>query len=148
MLFQLPPKLAFDAGVAEDFLSTVRELTAGRVALEPRHASWFSLAAGDLLKRHEVARVAADPARVPAAARPGGWAAWRYYRLHGSPRTYYTPYDATQLEAQAEAIGQARGEVWCVFDNTASGAAIWNATQVRDLLALERTSAPRPRTLS
>ena len=32
-----------------------------------------------------VARVAADPAKVPAAAEPGGWRGLAYYRLHGSP---------------------------------------------------------------
>jgi uncharacterized protein YecE (DUF72 family) len=39
-----------------------------------------------------VARVAADPAVVPEAVRPGGWTGLVYYRLHGSPRIYYSAY--------------------------------------------------------
>ncbi len=134
VLFQLPPRLEFDAGVAEEFLATLRELTQGLVALEPRHASWFDGEAGDLLRRHEVVRVAADPARVPAAARPGGWMGWRYYRLHGSPKTYWSRYDDGFVAALAGEIAQVRGQVWCVFDNTAEGAALWNAMELRDRL--------------
>ena len=134
LLFQLPPKLAFEPGLAEEFLATVRELTEGPVALEPRHASWFDGEAGDLLRRHEVARVAADPARVPAAARPGGWTGWRYYRLHGSPRMYWSRYPEAYVAALAGELKHGRGEVWCVFDNTAEGAAIWNAQELRDKL--------------
>ena len=132
LLFQLPPRLAFDAGVAEEFLGTLRELTQGQVAFEPRHASWFEGESGDLLRRHEIARVAADPARVPAAARPGGWLGWRYYRLHGSPRTYWSRYSQEYVQTLAAELVQKRGEVWCIFDNTADGAAIWNALELRD----------------
>ena len=132
VLFQLPPKLAFDPGVAEEFLATVRELTEGLIALEPRHASWFDGESSELLRRHEIARVAADPARVPAAARPGGWMHWRYYRLHGSPRTYWSRYPEAYLGTLADEVKRTRGEVWCVFDNTAEGAAIWNAKELRD----------------
>ena len=138
LLFQLPPKLAFDAGVAEEFLGTLRELTAGRVALEPRHGSWFEGEAGELLRRHEIARVAADPARVPAAARPGGWLGWRYYRLHGSPRMYWSRYPQEYVRALAAELVAKRGEVWSIFDNTAEGAAIWNAVELRDDLAKGR----------
>lgn len=133
ILLQLPPKLAFDAGVAEEFLTTLRELHGGAAVLEPRHASWFGAEAGALLRRHEVARVAADPARVPAAAHPGGWPGLRYYRLHGSPRTYYSRYDEAYTAALAEELNRAPAgaKVWCVFDNTATGAAVHNALEVQ-----------------
>jgi len=36
------------------------------------HESWFGVEAERMLRRHGVARVAADPARVPPAAEPGG----------------------------------------------------------------------------
>ena len=139
ILFQLPPKLAFDPGLAEEFLTTLRELTPGLVALEPRHASWFPGGqhdgeANDLLRRHEVARVAADPARVPAAGRPGGWLGWRYYRLHGSPRTYWSRYDEHYISTLAADLKRTPGETWCIFDNTAEGAAIWNAQELRNRL--------------
>jgi uncharacterized protein YecE (DUF72 family) len=137
LLVQLPPSLAWDAAVAEDFLALLRARHAGPVALEPRHPTWFADAPEAQLVRHDVARVAADPARVPEAALPGGARSLEYHRLHGSPRIYYTPYDDAYLDALAPRLRAAarRGAaVWCVFDNTASGAALPNALALRTRL--------------
>ncbi|WP_243434384.1 DUF72 domain-containing protein, partial [Pseudomonas sp. 43(2021)] len=41
LLVQLPPKLAFDAPVAEAFFHALRERFTGSVVLEPRHESWI-----------------------------------------------------------------------------------------------------------
>jgi uncharacterized protein YecE (DUF72 family) len=109
----------------------------GPVALEPRHPTWFAEEPEAQLVRHDVARVAADPARVPEAALPGGARSLEYHRLHGSPRIYYTPYDDAYLDALAPRLRAAarRGAaVWCVFDNTASGAALPNALALRTRL--------------
>ncbi len=130
LLVQLPPSLAFDAPVADAFFAAVRARHEGSVACEPRHASWFDDGAGALLAGHRVARVAADPAKVPAAAEPGGWPGLVYYRLHGSPRIYYSDYPDDYLDALALRLaGHLRdgAETWCVFDNTALGAATGNA---------------------
>ncbi len=86
-----------------------------------------------MLARYQVARVAADPARVPEAAEPGGWAGLRYWRLHGSPRMYYSAYGAEYLEGLARAV-QGDAEAWVIFDNTASGAALGDALELRELL--------------
>jgi uncharacterized protein YecE (DUF72 family) len=60
-----------------------------------------------------------------------------YFRLHGSPRRYYSSYEDKYLESLAEELRgiQKRRDVWCIFDNTASGAAIRNALQVNRLMA-------------
>lgn len=139
VLFQLPPKLQFEEDVAREFLATVRELHAGPVALEPRHASWFEAGIGALLREYEVTRVAADPPKGGVAAgMPGGWAGLVYRRMHGSPRIYYSGYPAEFLSGVAEAVREerARGaEVWCVFDNTAAGEAAGNALKLMHLVA-------------
>lgn len=135
LLVQLPPSLHFDAAAAERFFAALRERTAVAAVCEPRHPTWFSADADGLLARWRVARVAADPARVPEAAEPGGWRELAYYRLHGSPRIYYSSYDAAYLDALAARIEsdlRAERTVWCIFDNTAAGAAAGNAL---DLLA-------------
>jgi uncharacterized protein YecE (DUF72 family) len=80
---------------------------------------------------HHVARVAADPAKVPAAAEPGGWPGLVYHRLHGSPRMYYSPYEDAALDALAASLTSAAADAWCVFDNTASGAAAADALRLR-----------------
>ena len=99
------------------------------------HESWFADDVDAFLAEREVARVAADPAKVPRAADPGGWKGLRYHRLHGSPRTYYSSYSREYLEALAARLRAETVETWCIFDNTASGAALGNALDLRDLLA-------------
>ncbi len=131
VLFQLPPKLEFKVGVAAEFFGVLRGLYAGVVVLEPRHASWFTEEVAAMLREVQVARVAADPARVPEAALPGGWEGVRYWRLHGSPRIYYSAYEAEWLRGLAESL---REEDWVVFDNTASGAAAGDALELERML--------------
>jgi uncharacterized protein YecE (DUF72 family) len=138
VLFQLPPKLSFDEGVAQEFFTTLREVHSGAVALEPRHPSWFSLAVDQLLRSFEVARVAADPPKgSELAAQAGGWPGLRYWRLHGTPRTYYSDYDDHWLQMFAKRhhlleAGSSDQETWVIFDNTAMGHATANAIWLED----------------
>ena len=140
VLVQLPPKLEFDEGVAHEFFSTLRELHGGSVALEPRHASWFSARADRLLRGFEVARVAADPPKgSELAARPGGWQGLTYWRLHGAPRTYYSEYDEEWLRnfakrLRSENLRSSEKETWVIFDNTALGHATANALWLQQTL--------------
>lgn len=126
LLVQLPPSLVFEAGVASGFFAQLAALLAGPIACEPRHASWFAADADALLVGHRVARVAADPARVPAAATPGGWRGLVYARWHGSPAIYRSSYDDAAIDGHA-ALARSAGESWTIYDNTASGAALGNA---------------------
>lgn len=87
LLVQLPPSLRFDQRRVSRFFTDLRERHAGAVVCEPRHLTWFAPEADGLLRQMRVARCAADPAPVPAAALPGGCETERvYYRLHGSPK--------------------------------------------------------------
>jgi uncharacterized protein YecE (DUF72 family) len=135
LLVQLPPSLEFDGSLAGAFLAVMRALHDGPVALEPRHATWFTREAAEVLAEYDVARVAADPARVRAAANPGGSSGIVYFRLHGSPRIYWSRYDDAYLDALAARIRRAArraAQVWCIFDNTASGSALPNALELVD----------------
>jgi uncharacterized protein YecE (DUF72 family) len=138
LLVQLPPKLEFDADIAVRFFAAVRHRFQRGVAVEPRNTTWFSDDAQRVLEAHSIARVAADPARVPAAAEAGGSNGLVYIRLHGSPRMYYSPYDDTYLDALATRIRTTEASgipVWCIFDNTASGGAVINALDLIERLA-------------
>ncbi|MET3664827.1 DUF72 domain-containing protein [Caulobacter sp. 1776] len=136
LLVQLPPSLTFDPATVEAFLKTWRRRTDAPTVLEPRHATWFSSEAAAVLTTFEVARVAADPAKVPEAAEPGGWGGLTYYRLHGSPVMYRSAYEETSLAALAEKLkAQTSGEAWCVFDNTQLGAAGHDALKLMDMIA-------------
>jgi uncharacterized protein YecE (DUF72 family) len=139
LLVQLPPKLSFDPAVAGEFFTSLRARTSVPIACEPRHASWFEEAPDRLLESCRVARVAADPARVPTAAEPGGWSGFRYYRLHGSPKIYYSAYSAEFVGALADMVREAEAEeraVWVIFDNTTLGAATRNAWELTRALQL------------
>jgi len=135
LLVQLPPKLAFEADVAGAFWRNLRVRTAAVIVCEPRHPSWFAPDVDAMLREYRVSRVAADPAVVPEAAIPGGDPSIAYYRLHGSPRTYYSDYEAQALHRYAEMFSASEApDVWCIFDNTASGAATANALALAQLL--------------
>ncbi len=138
VLVQLPPGLVFEARVADRFFAMLRRRCPVRIACEPRHPSWFAPAVDQLWARYDVARVAADPAILPQAARPGGAhraARWSYWRWHGSPRMYYSRYDDDALRALAQALvreGRARSPAWCILDNTAHGHAIPDAVRLQN----------------
>ncbi len=148
VLVQLPPSLAFEDQTVRDFFGLLAEMFDCAVVCEPRHASWFTPAVDRVLAALRVSRVAADPARWPAAARPGGWlgpggdgrGAVLYYRWHGAPRMYWSRYQPEWLQDQARELqtwpdGAHR---WCIFDNTASGAAISNALQLQAMMGIQR----------
>ena len=143
LLLQLPPSFAYVARTAGRFLSLLRARHDGPVVVEPRHASWFSAAADTLLMSHRAGRVGADPPTVEEGGSPAAWPAVQYFRLHGSPRMYWSAYSPATLSDLARRLRRAAdsgAEVWCIFDNTASGAAFLNARAVdRKLL---RQGAP------
>jgi uncharacterized protein YecE (DUF72 family) len=139
LLVQLPPGLAFDSDVAEAFFVALRGRYAGSTALEPRHPTWFTIDVERLLVAHRISRVAADPAISTSAGEPGGWPDFVYYRLHGSPRVYFSVYEPSYIEGLATKLqehARAGKTVYCIFDNTALGHASLNAL---DLLAATRS---------
>jgi uncharacterized protein YecE (DUF72 family) len=141
LLVQLPPSLRFEDGVADTFLSGLRGRVEGSLVCEPRHASWFTPDVEGLLDELGIARVAADPAPLSSADKPGGWRGMSYYRLHGSPKIYYSAYSFEYLAAIAERIASdaaAAVETWCIFDNTAAFAATGDALTTRSLVLNRR----------
>ena len=134
LLVQLPPSLAFDDSVATSFFKALRAQHDGAIALEPRHASWFTPEVDAALASAKIARVLADPVLHAPGRLPGGWPGLVYLRLHGSPRMYYSSYSDATLQALAVRLQQAAAdgaEAWCIFDNTASGAAVLNALELQ-----------------
>lgn len=122
LLMQLPPSLAFDDAVLETAFKAIRNADDGPIVIEARHKSWASVEALELLKSYAIDRVLADPAPVwPAESFD---APSQYVRLHGKPKVYYSSYSDDEIRSFSELTAP---DGWCVFDNTASGAAIENA---------------------
>jgi uncharacterized protein YecE (DUF72 family) len=141
LLVQLAPSFPFDARATRAFLKALRQRFDRGVALEPRHASWFESRADRVLNEFEIARVAADPPRAEHDGKPGGWPGLAYFRLHGSPRPYYSSYEGGYLDTLAQRLRdlqRRRIPTWCIFDNTTLGAATGNALSIMERLAREK----------
>ena len=140
LLVQLPPSLVFEGRRANAFFAVLRRRLPEGVAIacEPRHPSWFGEQALPIWNRHAVNRLAADPVPVAMASAmdPGTEGQWCYWRLHGSPRTYYSAYQPEFLAHLATRLKQAAAlkPVWVIFDNTAAGHAIANALELKKLM--------------
>jgi uncharacterized protein YecE (DUF72 family) len=137
VLVQLPPSLVFDARQATTFFALLRRHFDVPLACEPRHASWLGPKADVVWERHAIALVAADPAMPEGAGVPGGAGRWNYWRLHGSPRMYYSAYDDARLAdyaTQLKAVARRTRPAWCIFDNTTHAHAIDNALRLQQLL--------------
>jgi uncharacterized protein YecE (DUF72 family) len=128
LLCQLPPSLAFDADMFETAFKTMRNADDGPIVIEVRHRSWASAEALDLLKTFAIDRVLADPAPVWPVEDFDGPS--RYVRLHGKPKIYYSGYTGDEIRLFSELLAS---DGWCVFDNTASGAAIENALSMLEI---------------
>lgn len=133
LLVQLPPRFGFTDTAAHAFFIALRERFGCSIAFEARHASWFSEPASALLRECGVIRVIADP----AAGQPGLHEPTSdeevYVRLHGTPRIYYSRYPREEIahwRAQFDALVAQGRKVWCIFDNTAEGAAVPNALEL------------------
>jgi uncharacterized protein YecE (DUF72 family) len=134
LLFQLPPRLGFDPQAVGAFFTALRRRFDGDVVCEPRHPSWFASPVESLLENFRIGRVAADPPVVTAADTPGGWRGIAYFRLHGSPRVYYSEYGPDFIERLVPQLIelQSAGSVWCIFDNTAAGSATSNTLALQE----------------
>ncbi|WP_270888058.1 DUF72 domain-containing protein [Pedococcus sp. 5OH_020] len=162
-LWQLPERVELDTQVLDDFLTLLPDTTDAaaalaarhddklaedrvltrvessrpiRHALEPRHTSFDTEAAREVLREHGVAMVVADTAgRWP---RMGDTTAdFHYVRLHGEQRLYHGGYGEASLRRWAEL---ARGwhaeghDTYVYFDNDADGRAPHDAVALQRLL--------------
>jgi uncharacterized protein YecE (DUF72 family) len=162
LLWQLPPRMRFDAERLGAFLDLLPRTTAAaaelatrhderldgrahlttdadrplRHALEPRHASFRDPACAALLRAHGVALVLADSA--------GTWPVFDertadlvYVRLHGADELYASGYTGTALAAWAERVRgwrSAGATVHVYFDNDAKVHAPRDAVTLLGLL--------------
>ena len=157
VLWQLPPRMRFDAERLAAFLALLPHTTAAaarlaeehderldgraltetdadrplRHAVEPRHESFRDPAFAALLREHGTALVVADSA--------GTWpvfdeatADFRYARLHGADELYASGYTADALDAWAKRVRAwlADGDVFVYFDNDAKVHAPFDAIEL------------------
>ncbi|HUR08703.1 MAG TPA: DUF72 domain-containing protein, partial [Nonomuraea sp.] len=134
VLLQLPPNLKADLGKLDACLRLFPDTI--RVAVEPRHESWWTDSTRSLLERHRAALVWAD--RGSRVITPL-WQTtdWGYVRLHAGRAQPWPNYGPGALRSWAERI-QAYGsqDVYVYFNNDPGGAAVHNARTFKDLVAV------------
>jgi uncharacterized protein YecE (DUF72 family) len=126
VLLQLPPTLHADPALLDDCLA---RFPAGvRVAVEPRHASWWT----DEVRRLLAARGAALCWADRAGPITPLWrtADWGYLRFHEGRAQPFPRYGRQALRSWAARVGEhwpAGADVYAYFNNDTGGAAVADA---------------------
>ncbi|GAB1691326.1 DUF72 domain-containing protein [Krasilnikovia sp. M28-CT-15] len=136
VLLQLPPNLRADPAALDETLG--RFPAHVRVAVEPRHESWFTPEIRDLLTRHGAALCWADRNGRPVTPL---WvtAGFGYLRLHEGRADPRPRYGRAALASWLDRIAQRLGGLptYVYFNNDPGGAAVIDAA------ALARQAARR-----
>lgn len=143
VLLQLPPTLRADAGLLDATLECFPR--AVRVAVEPRHQSWFSDQIVEVLRERAAALCLTDRAR----SRSPVWrtADWTYLRFHEGTATPRPCYGQQALATWAEALAATWGaaaDAYVYFNNDRGACAVRDA--VRFAAAARRAGLSPTRT--
>ncbi|WP_067507044.1 DUF72 domain-containing protein [Actinoplanes sp. TFC3] len=128
VLLQLPPTLKVDVDALDETLSLFpREI---KVAVEPRHDSWWTNAVRDVLTSHNAALSWADRKGHPVTP------LWRtadfgYLRLHEGRAHPWPHYGRTALGTWLDRLVDVPAHVY--FNNDPGGAAVTDATTMAAL---------------
>jgi len=140
VLLQLPPTLKGDPGLLDACLEEFRAAAATlgerapRVAVEPRHETWWTEETRQVLTAHDATLCWADRGGRPITPL---WqtATWGYLRFHegtAQPRPRYGPQALRSwVQRLAEAWPDA-ADVYVYFNNDHGGAAVINSAQFAD----------------
>jgi uncharacterized protein YecE (DUF72 family)/cytochrome c oxidase assembly factor CtaG len=143
VLLQLPPNLTADAPLLDDCLAQFPGSM--RVAVEPRHASWWNDRIESVLAAHGSALCWADRRGEPVTPlwRTAGWG---YLRFHEGAADPWPRYGEKALSVWTERIAgawPAAAPVYAYCNNDQNGAAIEDAVMLARLTG-RRVLLPRP----
>jgi len=138
VLLQLPPTLQADVGLLNECIA--RFPTTVRVAVEPRHDSWWTDEVRGLLERYGAALCWADRMEQPVAPL---WrtAEWGYLRLHTGVADWRYRPETLALWAQRIAGTFGDDDVLVYFNNDPGCAAVTDAVHFADAV---RTAGGTP----
>jgi uncharacterized protein YecE (DUF72 family) len=149
VLVQLPPDLQADVDALD---ATLRAFPPGlRVAVEPRHPSWWNDATRGCLERHGAALCWAD--RKGPITPLWRTADWGYLRFHEGAQPPWPFYTRAELERWADTVTEvfpgAGEDVYVYFNNDPGCAAVDDAMTFAEALrargrATSRVPAERP----
>ena len=123
VLLQLPPTLRADLPALDETLKQFPRTV--RVAVEPRHSTWFTDDCRRLLERHRAALCWADRKGRPVTPL---WTTtdWGYLRLHEGRATPWPRYGRAALSTWVERLA-GTSLAYVFFNNDPGGAAVTDA---------------------
>ncbi|WP_375417980.1 DUF72 domain-containing protein [uncultured Hymenobacter sp.] len=132
VLFQLPPRLAYHPDRLARILDCLDPAFAN--VLEFRHPTWWRDEVYEALRQRGVSFCGQSHPDLPDAVVTT--APLLYYRFHGVPDLYRSPYPLTFLERVAGEVRSRSGleGAYLYFNNDIDASAIGNARQMRELL--------------
>jgi uncharacterized protein YecE (DUF72 family) len=135
VLFQLPPKAAYTEELMERLLGSLDP--AFENVVEFRHPSWWDAEVQRELTRHRVTFVGQSyplPLELPDELVAN--TSTVYYRFHGVPELYKSPYSPEFLSRIATEIKAAKHvkQVYLFFNNGIGAVGVENARQMQQLL--------------
>ncbi|MEV4754960.1 DUF72 domain-containing protein [Micromonospora sp. NPDC049559] len=128
VLLQLPPNLRADVAALD---ATLARFPAGvRVAVEPRHPSWWTAQTRRVLEARGAALCWADRRSRPVAPlwRTAGFGYLRLHEGRAEPRPRYGPTALGSWLTRVAAVYDEREPVYVYFNNDPGGAAVVDAT--------------------
>lgn len=135
VLFQMPPRMKYSDMLLDRILENVDH--AFKNVFEFRHESWWN--------QHVYNKLAASNIVFCGQSYPGlpehviVNSSIAYYRFHGIPQLYHSPYSSQQLKSTFTTIKDASiQEAHIFFNNTDSGHAVKNALKFVDYIKKER----------
>jgi len=136
VLYQMPPSLSYTEDKLERIIKNIRPGV--NSVLEFRHQSWWNNDVYKRLKDEQIIFCGISHPSLPDF--PVVNIEKAYYRFHGSPKLYYSSYAHETLQRISNQIqSENPKQVFVYFNNTATMAAIENATWLKGVTAL-RTS--------
>lgn len=140
LLIQLPASFKSDLKQLDIFLAFFTKEVRSRpftfdIAIEFRNKYWFTSETYALLRKYNVALVAADSSRYPGVREITADVA--YIRMHGPTKLFASSYSAEQLKELAgyiQSIESAVKKIYVYFNNDFHGYAIKNAQTLQRLV--------------
>ncbi len=142
VLIQLPPDMPIELGRLDATLAAFPP--AVRVAVEPRHRSWFVDETKALLEERGAALCLADR-RGPSTPlwRTADWAYLRFHEGRASPRPCYGRDALSAWTTRVAALWGTDPDAYAYFNNDPSGCAPRDAARFGALARLARASTSR-----
>ena len=132
VLFQLPPMMKYNPEKLDAIINSVSQ--SFNNVIEFRHESWWRKDVYAKLGEHNITFCGMSHPELPNEAVVNCPVV--YYRFHGVPDLYRSPYTTEHLKQAVNDIAQNQraAEAWCFFNNDYNAVAAFNAKEMKALV--------------